>query len=425
MAQPKRFTDRAISALRPKAERYEVFEPGGLGVRVTPNGRRSFFAYYRFEGRTRRLTIGEYPTVTLSKARTRFAEAHDAVKAGRDPGKETVATRKAAREAETVAELVAEYLSRHAEPNKRSAAEDRRILEKDVLPAWRRRKAREISRRDVVTLIDRIVDRGAPVAANRTLTLLHRVFRFATERDIAPANPCAGVGRPTKERPRERALTDTELLSLWEGLDAAAMLPQMRLAIRFLLATAQRVGEVAGLPWDEIDAAAALWTIPAARSKNGTPHAVPLNSIALDVLTEARVFAERRADLVRQSLPPGTPPPKPEQWVFPSSVHGRALTPLAVAKAMRANLGLLGLASKPATPHDLRRSAASHLTALGVPRLVVGKLLGHRDRDVTGRVYDKHGYLPEVRSAVEVWARKLSAVFGRDPGNVVSIKVAL
>jgi len=424
MSDRKRLTDRSLMALRPQAQRYEVWEPSGLGVRVTPNGRRTFVWYYRTDRLTRRLTIGEYPTVTLAAARVRLAQAREAVKGGRDPGRETVEGRKADRQAETMAELAAEYLERHARPNKRSAAEDERQLRRDVLPAWGRRKARTITRRDVVTLLDRITDRGAPIAANRMLTLLHRVFRFALDRDIVAANPCAGIGRPAKERPRERVLRDAEMTALWEGLEAAAMAPQTRLAIRFLLATGQRVGEVAAMPWDELDEGAALWRIPGARAKNGTPHTVPLNSLALDVLAEARTLAQERHPRLRESLPAGAPEPEREPWVFPSSVHGRSLTPLSVARAMRDNLAALGLAANPATPHDLRRSVASHLTALGVPRLVVGKLLNHRDRDVTGRVYDKHSYLPEVRAAVETWGRHLAAVLGETASNVVALRGA-
>ena len=126
----------------------------------------------------------------LAEAHVKHAEAVRRLERGIDPGTELVAQKEAERKASTVAELVEEYLERWAKPNKRSAFEDERMLRKDVLPFWRARKANEIGRRDVITLLDRLVDRGAPIQANRTRSLLRRMYNFGVRRGIVEANPC-------------------------------------------------------------------------------------------------------------------------------------------------------------------------------------------------------------------------------------------
>src|SRR5262249_6050199 len=152
-----RLTDKSIVALRTKAKRYEVWEGGGFGVRVSPRGIKSWVWVYHFDGRPRRMTFGTYPAMGLADARIKLATARKHFGQGIDPGEHDVESRRADRAAETVAELAEAYLDKWARPRKRSAAEDERILRKDVIPAWSRRKAKEIARKDVIALLDGIV----------------------------------------------------------------------------------------------------------------------------------------------------------------------------------------------------------------------------------------------------------------------------
>ncbi len=133
-----KLTDRTIKALKPKAGRFEVWEDGrtGLGLRVSPAGRKSWIYMYRFNGKPRRMTLGTYPALGLASARVKHAQAKETLEKGSDPGALHVEKRRAERNAETVQNLVDEYLEKYARPRKRSAAEDERILNKDVLPAW-------------------------------------------------------------------------------------------------------------------------------------------------------------------------------------------------------------------------------------------------------------------------------------------------
>jgi integrase len=285
-----------------------------------------------------------------------------------------------------------EYLEGHAKRRKRTWREDERILERDVLPRWGRRRARDVTARDVRRLLDAIVDRGAPIQANRTFALVRRIFSWAAAPDRAfvpqSHNPCRGLEPPARERPRERVLDVRELRALWAALEREQ--PDVSALFRLYLLTAQRDGEVRTMAWTDVDLDAGWWTIPGDRAKNARTHRVPLSSSAVAVLRA--LHATRRSS-----------------WVFPTTRHSASGHRERVYKAvhrLRRTSGIVDF-----TPHDLRRTAASHMTSIGVPRLVVAKLLNHTERGVTA-VYDRYGYDREKREAVEMWARRLGEIVG-------------
>jgi integrase len=333
------------------------------------------------------------------------AKAKELKEKGEDPGVAHIAKRRAERQAHTVADLVEEYLEKHARPNKRSAAVDERVLKKEVVPVWGRRKAKDITRRDIITLLDSVVDRGSPVMANRLLAMLRRMFGFAVERDILGATPCVYIKAPTKETPRDRVLSSTEIATFWHGLEKSSMLPLTRLALKLMLVTAQRRDEVVSAAWSEFNLSEGVWEIPAARSKNKNAHRVPLSPLACDLLGQVQ-------ELGRGSL-----------WLFPSPRVDGLMAPIAVTQAMRLNLSRLGIDN--ATPHDLRRTAASNMTQMGIPRLVVSKVLGHSDGSVTA-IYDRFEYWPQKKQALDAWSARLEEIISGKPSasNVVSLATA-
>ena len=199
-----KITDQQARHLKPQAKRFEVMEGNGFGLRVFPTGRKSWVFFYRFDGRLRRMTLGTYPAMSVKQAHAAHGKALADLDRGIDPGAVAVTTRRETRLAATVAALAEEYLEKWAKPRKRSWAEDARILKLDVLPAWGRRKARDITRRDVILLLDGIVERGAPIAANRTLEITRKMFNFAIARDLLSENPCSLVDPPGEERQRTR-----------------------------------------------------------------------------------------------------------------------------------------------------------------------------------------------------------------------------
>lgn len=397
-----KFTDRQIQNLKPQADRYEVYEDRGFGIRIAPSGRKTFIYYYRMPGESkkRRLTIGIYPVISLAEAHKEYAAARAMVAQGIDPGTKTVADRIEERKAPTVAILAEEYMEKWAKPRKRSWSEDARILQKDVLPAWGHRKAKDITRRDVIRLLDGIVDRGAGIMANRTLAVVRKMFNFAVNRDIVPLSPCLAVRSPAPEQRRDRVLTTDEICAFWNALAGAKRMAEgTKLAFKLQLVTGQRKAEIVSAAWDEIDFTDKWWTIPPEKAKNKMTHRVPLSPLALELLQAAKNIT-------------GDSP-----WIFPSPRTDRHITPEAVDHALqRSGLKALGFTF---VPHDLRRTAASHMTGMGISRLVVSKILNHVERGVTA-IYDRHSYDLEKRQALESWGRKLQGIVeGNETTNVI------
>lgn len=397
-----KFTDKKIQNLKPKPQRYEEWEGNGFGVRVTPRGVKSFVYLYRFEGKARRLTLGTYPAMTLADGHKAHAEAVKKLEQGIDPGVEAVAERAEEHRAPTVATLADEYLEKWAKPRKRSWREDERILKKDVIPEWGRRKAREITRRDVIWLLDGIVDRGAGIMANRTLATIRKMFNFAVSRDIVPVSPCLVVRSPAPEQRRDRVLTTDEIRAFWHALEGAKMMAEgTKLALKLQLVTGQRKAEIVSAAWGEIDLTDKWWTIPPEKAKNKMAHRVPLSPLALELLQAAKNIA-------------GDSP-----WIFPSPQTNRHITPEAIDHALRRpGLESLGFSF---VPHDLRRTAASLMTGMGISRLVVSKILNHVERGITA-VYDRHSYDLEKRQALEAWAHKLQGIIeDSETTNVIAM----
>ena len=198
-------------------------------------------------------------------------------------------------------------------------------------------------------------------------------------------------------------LSADEIAALWRALanPELAISPAIRVALKLQLATAQRKGEVIGAEWGEFDLDGRVWTIPAEKAKNGMPHRVPLSPLAIAVLDEVEAAASKRPEPGRDSSP---------RWLFPSPRRtGKPITGPAVDHAMRDNRDMLGTGD--ATPHDLRRTAASHMTSIGVSRLVVGKLLNHGEPGVTA-VYDRHSYDAEKRAALTAWGARIEEIIG-------------
>lgn len=409
-----KMTARGVEALKPPAEgRAEYFDASlpGFALRVSDAGRKTWIVLYRVNGRLRRMTLGTYPNLPLADAREQAEDALRAAAKGRDPAGE----KQAGRKAETFAELADEYLERYAKAKKRSWRKDQQIIEKDLKPTFRTWKAKDVTRKDVLRLLDKIKDRGAPIQANRTLEVIRRMYNWGIERSIVEANPAHHVAKPAQENRRDRVLSDDEIRALWTAFDGEG--PLMAAAFKLRLITAQRGGEVLGMRRTELDPELSWWTIPAERSKNKLPHRVPLSKLAQETL---RVALEKSA---------GLPVVFPNPSDLASLKHERpgydpeAAEPMwaiwKAAERIRKSAGVEDF-----DPHDLRRTAASNMTSMGIPRLVVSKILNHAEKGVTA-VYDRHSYDAEKRHALDAWAAKLQQILDsskEEESNVVALR---
>lgn len=353
----------------------------GFGLRVSSSGRRAWCLLYRAKGspRKRRLTLGVYPALSLADARE-LARVHlVAVDRGEDPAE----ANKPAPEALTFAGLAELYLERHVRGRLRSAVEVERKIRREMLPTLGAMPAHEVKRRDVIKLLDAIVDRGSPMQANKVRSLLAGIYHWGMGRDLVEHDPCRAIPMPAREVPSDRFLSDDEIRAFWAA--SAELAPQHRAAMRFRLLTAQRGGETYNMEWQHLDLAGRWWTIPAELAKNGTAHRVPLSSSALAILEELG--------------------PRSTGGVFLPQTGG--LFPANATKWQMACLRkATGITFK---AHDLRRTAASHIASIGIPRLVISKILNHAEAGVT-RIYDRHSYDAEKRAALDAWAERLAAI---------------
>ena len=374
----------------------------GLCLRASPGGTRTWTLHYTKpgDGKRARLTLGRYPELSLGKARERAKDARSEVIDGTDP----IAEKKAKAASQTVGDLVDNYVARHAS-TKRSGDEIARRLRKNVKDVIGDLKLSELHRRDITRCIDAVKDRGAGVEANRLFEDIRAMIRWAKGRGDIDDNLVDGMRRPTETKERDRALTAEEIKVMWSKLATADMYEGSRNIIRLCLLTAQRVGEVSGMCRAELNLAGRTWIIPAERSKNKREHVVPLSDAAIGVIRDQCAAVEKLAKRMGRSVP---------DYVFPGPGARAAVSGAAIAKAVKRqeSKGLtLGVA--PWTPHDLRRTAATHMEEIGISPFIIGHVLNHvsmTKASITSRVYARYSYDKEKREALGLWADRLSGI---------------
>lgn len=444
-------TDRRIAALAPVPGRvvdlHDSAAPG-LIFRCRGTGWRGFvFRYTSPAGRRRLIVLGRYgrrpPALSLAAARQRAGELAAELRAGADPLEARERARAAARERDaaeraaqraaaararavasgaplpgTFADLARVYVRDHARRHKRTWREDLRKLERDLLPAWAARPAGSISRGDVRALVSGIAEgegrrarpgAPAPAAANRVLALISRLFTFALDVEYPGvlSNPAYRLPRPGPEHARERVLSPEEIRALWVATEAERPIP--RAAIRLLLLTGLRRGELLGARWaDLVEDELGTWLeVPGERTKTGRPLRAPISSLAVE---EMRHLAEVRDRAL----------------IFPGVRAGRPLVDLnGPVRRLRARVGEAAV-SEPGAPawtvHDLRRTFRTLLAALRVPFGVAERCLGHVAPDARGvaGVYDRHSYAEERMAAVEALARRVREIVSGERAKLLT-----
>jgi integrase len=430
----KRITSDASAKAARVAEGRQVEYPDakipGLALRVTPAGGKSWSLRYRNNGGDqRRLTLGPYPTITLSKARKLAQAAMGQVADGADPAKTKQESRAAvqARKLSTVSALIESYLDdaaigRH-KPNSRPKRQgtlklEREYFDRVVGPRFGKLPLSSLTRHDVQRMLDEVGAR-APASARHCRNLIRQAYNYAIRREVAAANPAQFTELPGS-RQRERVLADDELRLIWtaaknpRSFKGVNISPATGLAICLGLVTLQRGGEVCGIHAREIDRERMLWIIPGERTKNHHTHVVPLSSVALDLLE--RAFAANMKDAITWT-----------GFAFPSPRGEGSLSRHAFSRAMNRLTVAVGIAD--ATAHDFRRTGSTNITSerIGMPRFIVSRVLNHisdtGDSAVVTAVYDRNAYLPEKRRALTAWAALLQEIVERRDrlGNVMQL----
>lgn len=380
-------TNASVKAAKPRSKPYKLADAQGLYLMVSPTGARYWRLKYRYGGKEKLLALGVFPEISLSDARDAKETARSLLRAGTDPGTQRKADRaRAAQSASNAFEAVArEWVEKRGGIWKRShAARVLGSLEANVFPALGAKPVHEISAREMLDVLRTIERRDALDVASRVAQRCSNVFRYAIQTDRATMNPAAELRGALKTRKvvHRPALARSELPAFFTKLKGYDGRPETLLAIRLLMLTFVRPGELRGAQWEEFDFERAEWRLPPERMKMGEEHIVPLSDQALAVLEELKPIT-------------GWGP-----LLFPGISDPR--------KPISANTILFALYRmgyhKRATSHGFRALASTCLNELGWRPDVIERQLAHAERNKVRAAYNRAQFLEERRKMMQAWA---------------------
>lgn len=374
----------------------------GFGLRVTKAGTKAFVLNYRYKNQLRQLTIGSFPEWTVKAARKHASDLKTQIDKGADPQNE----RRTAREAPDMAYLADWYKANHMQRKAPSSQRNDELnLRLHILPSLGRKKLVDVQHRDIAKLHAEL-SKTHKAVGNRVVALLSKMFALAIKQGWATTNPAKGVEK-TQETKRDRYLTVDEIARLMESLHKRGTSPSAN-AVRLLLLTGARRGEVLGATWDQFNLDEGIWTKPAATTKQRKLHRVPLNGTALELLRaihsqrEARLASARAVGRILLT----------NEYVFPGRDGTKCLTEIKKLWAKvceEANIENVHL-------HDLRHTHASILASEGMSLPVIGQLLGHTQASTTQRY--AHLFDETLREATE----RVSTVVANATKKVLPLK---
>ncbi|OAN61661.1 hypothetical protein A8B79_04335 [Balneola sp. EhC07] len=387
----KKLTDVFIKNFETEKRRIEFSDTvkPGLVLRVSGNGSKTFAFRYRVNGKSKRFTIGKYPAVSLSKARSLSEELYIKSMQEIDPQKEKLETRN--RTIITISDLAESYKKRHLPKLKHSTQKDYiRRIDNFILPKLGNIEIGSLKRFQIIEFLEDMAE-DAPIHSNRIRGILSSMYGFALQKALCEYNPVSTVRPISKENSRDRVYTEDEIKKLWVAFEKEV--EPFESVFKMLLITGQRLGETRRMKWEHIKDR--VWIIPAEENKANRTHFLPLSSFALSIL-------ERMKSINGDS-----------EYVFESPVRkGKPISSLGYpAKRVRESSQVADFRI-----HDLRRTAASYMAKNGVNRTVLGKVLNHKglagDNKITS-IYDRHDYMVEKRNALENWGYQLQHILDK------------
>jgi integrase len=461
-------TDREVKALKPSDKWYDAKDmvTRNLILRVGPKRetsdgrtvfRRTFCFLSRFPSSNNpvRHALGEYGVdLTLEQARDKADEWRALIRKGIDPRKVEQAARDASRlekeQSESQNKLVFEvviedFLERHVKGQRRAAQVEREIR-RELIPAWKKKLVTEITRGDVVDLVEAVADRPAPYQARNIFGHVSVFFNWAIDRSKygLETSPCDRLkpGRLIGEKkPRQRVLSDGELAALWRRTNRIGY-PYGQLFL-LLAITGQRKSEVAEarwrefhpelvrrlrerkdgerIDWSKLEQSLKVWTIPPERFKSDSSHLVPLTDDALQVLATLPHFDGRSGGDHLFSTTLGQKPVNSFSKAKDRLDAGMLRTLRAVARKRGGDPRQVMLPDF--VLHDIRRTVRTRLSSLKVPAEVCEMIIGHGKKGLA-RVYDQHQFQDEMREALEAWAARLRLIANPYPAVVVPLRSA-
>jgi integrase len=413
------FTAKSVEAIKPDpSKRLEIPDGGltGLYLIVQPSGVKSWAIRY---GKMPKITIGSYPATTLAMAREEAQPLLRAIAEGRNPAAEKKAAKAVEASGVNLVENVLDnFVKRHVKKKNRdsTAGDVEGYIRREIKPLWKGKQIQSIKRRDIVELLDALVDRGVPTRANRVHALLRKFFNWTLERGILEANPFGSIKAPSPENSRDRVLSDSEIRLMWLAADEIGW--PFGPMVKMLLLTAARREEVAAAPWAEfsVDGKEPTWLIPRERAKNRKEQSVPLSPAAVAILAALpRIVG--KAGLVFTT----TGETSISGFSRGKARLDRAMLAIARKEAEERGDDPDAVSIPTWVVHDLRRTAASTMARLGVPPHVVEAILGHKSDVIKGvaAIYNRHDYDAEKRAALIRWAAHVEALIAEKPGAAI------
>ena len=369
---------------------------------------------YRLKGKPRVMTLGSYSNLSLAKAREEAKRLSALVELGHDVAgekqerkREAIAKIEAAKNAYTMAQLADEYFERMIMGRWKHPNIVRSRIEKDIKPAIGNLKVEDVKPRHIDELLQAVVKRGARTVANDVLRWLKRMFNYAIKRHVIETNQAAAFDLDDaggKEEARKRWLTADELVSLFAAMRlATGFSVENALTLKLLLLLAVRKTELIAARWEEFDLDNAVWSLPATRTKTGNAIDIPLPAVAVEWLRELEHLSCGSA------------------WVLPARKMQDRMLPHIAESTLSVALAKIKHGLNPFVIHDLRRTARTHLEALGVAPHIAERCLNHKIKGVEG-IYNQHDYFEERKAALNTWAALLGQLEKGDAGKVIPIR---
>ncbi|WP_299765169.1 site-specific integrase [uncultured Dokdonia sp.] len=407
-----KFTDVTIRHLKPTSKKMEYSCEGleGFKIRVLPSGTKTWLYTYTFSNKRRKMSLGRYPKVSLSQAMILYQQALEKVENGVDPLGERQKEKQKDFDAMTVARLVELYLEFCEKSGKQSYHNERKCFKKDLLPYLGKVNIKEVEPKHLSKIFHRItVERNAPSMAKHLYSYTRRLFNFAADMGLMRRrdNPCLDIKLSVKNNKRSRHLNPKEIYLFWYGLDHIKMSPVTRLALRFMLVTVARGGEVRQMKWSDIDFQECIWTLP--KTKNGHLHRIYLGEEAFKILDEVSQYSDGKGYVFGSA---GSYARTGKVMNDLKPLSGRTL-----CQPIKRHFEVFGI-EKPFIPHDLRRTGATIIAGLFGRQDLVKLCLNHVRGDVTA-IYDQYTYGAEKKRAMEALNKAIRRIISS--ANIESV----
>lgn len=367
-------------------------------------GKASWILRFRVNGRPREKVLGRYPELSLKGARDQARKDREEIERGIDVAATKQAVKARLTETRTVRELGQLWLARYVEPNYKNPGPIAAVFRNHIYPVIGALTPKDVQPMHVDQVLRRTVANGAPTVANDALRYMVRMFKMAVRNHWIERNPAADFEQADAggaETPRDRFLTLAELEQLARSMASTDNFGrENELAVWLLLALCVRKMELLSARWEDFDLKAKVWTLDKDITKTKVGIKIPLADPVISWLNEARVLASGRPyvfparRLVRKRL--GQARVNRFPHVGPDTLN--------VALKRLGGLDIVHF-----TVHDMRRTARTNLSTLGVNRFVAERALNHKLKGVEG-IYDQHDYFEERTSALDLWAATLAAL---------------